>query len=379
MDKKKLIAIFHCFSLLFTLPIISITTASAPPAPSIRAVFAFGDSTIDPGNNNGLTGLSAIFTGNHPPYGKDLPRHIPTGRFSNGKLATDFLASNLGIKEFLPPYFDPTLSDAELATGVSFASAGAGIDNTTNTAFRGVVSTARQLEYFDEAMQRIERYVGKNRSEELVRDSLFVFSAGFNDVLYNQVLGLLNNQIFQDSSSNDASNYQDFLVQTLGSYIQTLYSKGARNFGVAGQAPIGCLPLVVTVGSILPSFHMLQRVCVERLNLYAQAYNTKLQALLTRLQQSLPASNIAYFGVYDPLMDMINNPLKYGFVQTLQGCCGTGLFEVGPVCLAGMATCLDASKYIFWDSAHPTQAAYMALANQFSQQLLLNMFTSRIY
>ncbi|KAF4387348.1 GDSL esterase/lipase At2g40250-like [Cannabis sativa] len=375
MDKKKLIAIFHCFSLLFTLPIISITTASSPPSPSIPAVFAFGDSTIDPGNNNGLTGLSAIFTANHPPYGKDLPTQKPTGRFSNGKLVTDFLVSNFGIKEFLPPYLDPTLSEADLASGVSFASAGAGIENGTNTAFRGVVSTARQLEYFDEAMQRIERYVGKDRCEELVRDSLFVFSTGFNDVLYNQALGLLfNNQIFHDSSSssNDASNYQGILVQTLGSYIQKLYSRGARKFGVAGLAPVGCLPLVVTAGSILaPSLkHILERVCVEPLNLYSQAYNTKLQAFLIALQHSLPASKIAYFNAYDPLLDMVNNPFNYGFEESVRGCCGTGLLEVGPFCVSGMTTCVDPSKYVFWDSAHPTQAAYMILANQFSHVVL---------
>ena len=85
------------------------------------------------------------------------------------------------------------------------------------------MSTARQLVYFDEAMRRIERFVGENKSEELVKDSLFVFSSGFNDILYNQVLGFLNNQIFQESSSNNDSTYQDFLVQTLGSYIKVIY------------------------------------------------------------------------------------------------------------------------------------------------------------
>ena len=57
---------------------------------------------------------------------------------------------------------------------------------------------------------------------------------------------------------------------------------------------------------------MLQRVCVDHLNRYSQSYNVKLQTLLTDLQKSLPDSKIAYFGIYDAIMDMINYPAKYG-------------------------------------------------------------------
>nr|CAD1818943.1 unnamed protein product [Ananas comosus var. bracteatus] len=67
----------------------------------IPAVFAFGDSIIDPGNNNHLKTLIKC---NFPPYGKDFIGHQPTGRFSNGKIPTDLLVSGLGIKELLPPY-----------------------------------------------------------------------------------------------------------------------------------------------------------------------------------------------------------------------------------------------------------------------------------
>lgn len=40
-------------------------------------------------------------------------------------------ASYVGIKEYVPPYLDPTLSIEELMTGVSFASAGSGFDPLT--------------------------------------------------------------------------------------------------------------------------------------------------------------------------------------------------------------------------------------------------------
>ncbi|EXC30576.1 hypothetical protein L484_015068 [Morus notabilis] len=85
---------------------------------SIPAVFAFGESTIDSGNNNGL---ATIFHADHPPYGRDFPGHVPTGRFSKVKLATDYLVSDLGIKDALPAYLSPRLTDRDLTTGVRFA------------------------------------------------------------------------------------------------------------------------------------------------------------------------------------------------------------------------------------------------------------------
>ena len=55
---------------------------------SVSALLVFGDSTADPGNNNYI---STPFKSNFAPYGKDFPTHMSTGRFTNGKLAFDFI------------------------------------------------------------------------------------------------------------------------------------------------------------------------------------------------------------------------------------------------------------------------------------------------
>ncbi|GMN41253.1 hypothetical protein TIFTF001_010475 [Ficus carica] len=270
------------------------------------AVFAFGDSTVDSGNNNGV---ATIIRAIHPPYGQDFPGHVPSGRFSNGKLTTDFLVSSLGIKELLPAYHDPRLTDSDLVTGVSFASSGSGLDDAMSEA-TGARNLVAQMRDFDEAMKRIERAVGRNASQELVRDSVFVISAGTNDIL-------------------------------------CLYKRGARKFGVAGLPPVGCLPLQGTVGSIMPSPRMLQRRCVRQQNIDSQAYNFKLQHLLSNLHSSLP-----------------------GFEQTVQACCCTGLLELGPFCNSHLPMCSDVSKYLFWDSMHTTQAAYSVITGEFLQNVL---------
>ncbi|XP_052480179.1 GDSL esterase/lipase At3g43550 [Gossypium raimondii] len=53
-----------------------------PKNVTVTAVFVFGDSIVDPGNNNNLP---TIAKGNFLPYGRDF-KDGPTGRFSNGKL-----------------------------------------------------------------------------------------------------------------------------------------------------------------------------------------------------------------------------------------------------------------------------------------------------
>lgn len=59
--------------------------------PLVSALYIFGDSTIDPGNNNVL---HSLVKPNFPPYGRDFPTGQPTGRFTDGRLITDILCKH---------------------------------------------------------------------------------------------------------------------------------------------------------------------------------------------------------------------------------------------------------------------------------------------
>ncbi|KAM3343589.1 hypothetical protein P3S68_025678 [Capsicum galapagoense] len=106
--------ISRCNFILF-LPILLIiiislnrlVQAKRPFNNSVSAIFVFGDSSVDPGNNNYINTIAKC---NFPPYGQDFVNHRSTGRFTNGHLVTDYLASYVGIKDFVPPYLDPSLS-----------------------------------------------------------------------------------------------------------------------------------------------------------------------------------------------------------------------------------------------------------------------------
>ena len=64
---------------------------------NVTSILVFGDSSVDPGNNNIL---QTTFKGNFPPYGKNFFDGRPTGRFSNGRLATDFIGNSLPLHPF---------------------------------------------------------------------------------------------------------------------------------------------------------------------------------------------------------------------------------------------------------------------------------------
>lgn len=96
--------------------------------------------------------------------------------------------------------------------------------------------------------------------------------------------------------------------------MQDLHNLGARKFLVAGMPPTGCLPLQMTADSIFPIFgpHRLQRRCAEQQNSDSQAYNRKLQALISNLNSEVKGAEFAYADIYRPLMEIIRNPHKEG-------------------------------------------------------------------
>ena len=61
----------------------------------VPAMYVFGDSTLDVGNNNYLPGTN-VPRANRPYYGIDLPGSgKPTGRFSNGYNTADFVGTHV--------------------------------------------------------------------------------------------------------------------------------------------------------------------------------------------------------------------------------------------------------------------------------------------
>ncbi|KAG2537915.1 hypothetical protein PVAP13_9NG323000 [Panicum virgatum] len=318
--------------------------APAPAANQTRppALFVFGDSIVDSGNNNAITTLIRC---NFPPYGQDFPGHNATGRFSNGRVPSDILASRLGIKEYVPAYLGTELSDFDLLTGVSFASGGCGFDPLT---------AQLVLDLFEEYKGKLERVAGARRAGEIVATSLYMVVTGTDD---------LANTYFTTPFRRDydLESYIEFVVRCASDFIKKLYGKGARRINIAGAPPIGCVPSQRTNAGGL------DRDCVPLYNQASVVLNTALEKEIKRLNGSaeLPGSVLKYIDLYTPLFDMIQRPGGYGFDVINRGCCGTGVFEVTLMCNRYTAhACRDPSKFLFWDTYHLTERGYELLMQQ---------------
>ncbi|CAK9171798.1 unnamed protein product [Ilex paraguariensis] len=329
-----------------------------PENVTVPAVIVFGDSIVDQGNNNNL---ATLIKSDFPPYGKDFMGGRPTGRFSNAKTPADLIAEELGIKNILPAYLDPNLKAEDLPTGVSFASGGTGFDPQTSQLV-SVISLPDQLESFKEYIGKLKGIVGEAKTNDILKNSIYLVVAGSDDLANTYfTIGLTRLQYTVPS-------YADLLVASASNFVQELYNLGARRMAVFGIPPIGCLPSQRSLaGGPL-------RVCAENYNQAAQLVNTKLSSELHSLNSSLPQSRVVYIDIYNPLLDIIQNPQKYGFDVVNKGCCGTGTVEVVILCNRYSKTCPDDSKYLFWDSYHPTQKGYTVLVDQVLQKYINNFF-----
>lgn len=174
------------------------------------AIIIFGDSSVDTGNNNYIL---TTFKCDHPPYGQSFPGHIPTGRFSDGKLVPDFMASVLGLKDSVPPFLQPYLSEYELLTGVNFASGGSGFDELTTVASR-VIPMSIQLDLFWKYIERLNIIAGEEEAQRIINQALVIISAGTNDFIFNYYDIPTRRQQFS------ISDYQDFLLYKLQNFIE---------------------------------------------------------------------------------------------------------------------------------------------------------------
>lgn len=81
--------------LLIFLLILASPLALAKSSPAVPAIFTFGDSVFDAGNNHYKKNCTA--QADFPPYGSSF-FHRPTGRFTNGRTVADFICIKISTR-----------------------------------------------------------------------------------------------------------------------------------------------------------------------------------------------------------------------------------------------------------------------------------------
>ncbi|ONK55972.1 uncharacterized protein A4U43_C10F2830 [Asparagus officinalis] len=299
------------------------------------AIFVLGDSLADVGNNNNLN-VSLTSTANFPPYGIDFPFKTPTGRFSNGYNTIDWLAKHVGYKRS-PPSFLSVTKGASMLHGVNFASGGSGILDTTGTA----ITFTTQIENFRGAIGDLSEKMGEKRANYLISKSLFLISAGSNDMFaYYLASGA------QNTTQNE--QFVTSLVEKLSERLKVLYEHGARKFGILGLSHLGCIP---SLKSRNPTGR-----CFEDLNGLARIFNTAARARMRRLESMLKGMKYSYGNAYDLMSTALDKPHLFGYKDVNSACCGSGKFNGAISCSLKSNLCSNRSQYLFWDQFHPTQA-----------------------
>ncbi|GAB2277771.1 hypothetical protein Dimus_012475 [Dionaea muscipula] len=210
------------------------------------AMFVFGDSLADVGNNNYIK--LSFLKANYAPNGVDFPGHKATGRFSNGKNAADFIAEKLGQSSPLPYLFLARNNEsANFLNGASFASGGAGIFDHTSKRLRiqGAIPMNTQIRYYAKVQIQLEQKLGKSSARALSAKSPFVIVIGNNDLLdyFHSYFST------QDSYSGSTTNKRtmtpqvlvDSMLGNITEQIQQIYDLGGRNFYCGRNRTIGLL------------------------------------------------------------------------------------------------------------------------------------------
>ncbi|CAN1293878.1 GDSL esterase/lipase At1g71691, partial [Linum perenne] len=273
----------------------------------VPALFIFGDSLIDNGNNNNLASLAKA---NYLPYGIDF-NGGPTGRFSNGYTIVDEIAERLGLP-LISPYSQVSSGNGDVTRGVNYASAAAGILDDTGRNFVGRIPFDEQISNFKSTLDQLSTNLGAVEASQGIGQSIFFVGMGSNDYLNNYLM-----PNYPTKGQYNGQQYADLLVQQYTRQLTTLYNLGGRKFVIAGLGVMGCIPSILAQS---PS-----GLCSEEVNKLVTPFNQNVKN---------------------------------------RGCCGIGRNAGQITCLPFQTPCNERGQYIFWDAFHPTEAVNVLMGKK---------------
>ncbi|XP_031274220.1 GDSL esterase/lipase 1-like [Pistacia vera] len=341
-------------SLSFLVPLLVACSSLIPghAHPSLPkkhvALFIFGDSLLDAGNNNYIN-TTVAYQANFRPYGETFFNY-PTGRFSDGRLIPDFIAEYAKlplISTFFPSYND------QFVYGVNFASAGAGALVETHQGY--VTDLKTQLSYFKVVEKQLKQKLGDAAAKKLTSEAVYFFSIGSNDCF----IFVRNSTLPQ--SYNSKKEYVGMVIGNLTTTIKEIYKKGGRKFGFINLAPLGCTPSarLVSPGNT--------GSCLEDTLELAKLHNQVLSKVLQELESQLEGFRYANHDFYNSLMKRINDPSRYGLKESMRACCGSGQYRGMSSCggkrgVEEYELCDNPQEYLFFDFTHPSEKANKQIA-----------------
>jgi outer membrane lipase/esterase len=287
--------------------------ALSSQAAGFSALYVFGDSLSDSGNNRavlGNGGAGQVVTSNS--YIPSLP--YASGTYSNGPVWVNSFAAGLGLASFAAP---------SLGGGGDYAYGGA--RTSIDGSFLGFPPSARsQVNSFLGAVPN-----GQAGSEaNIPSTALYVVAAGGNDAraVADAIAG---GAPVAATIAAAAATY----ATDVGNIVDKLQLNGAVNIVVWDTPDLGKSPAALAGGPVAAGLG----------TAIANAFNA---ALAQRLSFE---TGVTTFDVFGLINNVAANPASFGFTNITDAC--------------GAVIGCDASKYLFWDGIHPTAAGHALIAS----------------
>ncbi|MCO5571094.1 hypothetical protein L7F22_024826 [Adiantum nelumboides] len=258
----------------------------AAAAKSYAALFVFGDSYVDTGNQD--PSMAAPW---RPPYGISWPG-LPSGRFSDGRVFTDFYASFLNLTSPTPfriinNILNSTREQANVLQslerkGINFGFGGSGVGPTFGS---DIPTISDQIKELKQLMR--EGVV----STEMLKASIVLLVVAGND--YGAFL--------QNHSDIELFTFVPKVVSLIGKSMEELYSLGFRTVAVTNMEPVGCLPNVTSLNNYT--------TCNETANIgLSSTHNTLLAITISSLQIGFWDAKIMLLDLHKAFNEALKEP-----------------------------------------------------------------------
>ncbi|KAL5811750.1 hypothetical protein ACOSQ3_026700 [Xanthoceras sorbifolium] len=316
----------------------------------VPALYVFGDSTVDSGNNNFLSSTSKA---NYSPFGIDFVDGKATGRFTNGRTKADFIAQVVGLP-FPPPCLGLSKEEQKiLRTGVNYGSSACGILPDTGKFFGTCLNFEKQIDLFETTVKNLQSsFDSKESMANYLSKSLFFISIGNADV--STGYDFLDNNTKQQTPF---PNFAQAISQNFSSKIRKLYDLGARKFLVSNVGMMGCSPMIFN------SRKSMTTTCDDETNNRAQIHNKLLSDWLPKLQSELSGSKFIIEDVYKVFSYIFASPNSYGMTDTRDTCCVAAENGTRP-CIRDIAPCNNRNEHVYFDPFHASESTHFILAKR---------------
>ncbi|XP_031476325.1 GDSL esterase/lipase At5g03610-like [Nymphaea colorata] len=292
---------------------------------SQKVLFVFGDSYVDTGNIN--QSLSKSWK---DPYGITFPGK-PSGRFSDGRVFTDFVAAYMGIPNPVT-YRVREVAGKRKQFGMNFAYGGTGVFNT----LVALPNMTTQIDFFEKLIK-----TGVYDETDL-KSSIALVSVAGND--YSAYLTKNN------GSFAGLTTFVEAVVNQTAANVKRILGLGVQKVAMMGMQPLGCLPTRTRATSY--------KSCDAQSNMAVAYHNELLRKAVGSINATLsPPSKIAILDLYGSFNSVLQGSK---FKDPLKPCCRgvNSSFTCGNVDQQGnklYELCSTPVSTFFWDEVHPTQ------------------------